>query len=145
MCVINVCLGGHFLHQSFSGPGVPWDEDRYRNSHEPLLCMASGRTLPAVLPQSRGKSVAGGNAHAVTLAFRPPRPSTLTSHSCAPALMFPLPLKSVFPFFSLGWVTAGAFRVTVELASFPVLFFLPRVAVQRVVHPDILPWLSPLS
>lgn len=57
-------------------------------------------------------------------------------------LLFLFPWKSIFPSFSLGWATAGAFHISAQLANFPVLFFLPRVSVQRVVHPDVLPWLA---
>lgn len=59
----------------------------------------------------------------------------------------PVLLEKHFPSSSLGWTTAGAFHITAHLASSLVLFFLPRVSVQRAVHPDVLPWpaLSPDS
>lgn len=53
--------------------------------------------------------------------------------------------KSISPSFSLGWVTADVFHIIAELVSFPILFFLPRVSVWRVVHSDVFPELTILT
>lgn len=137
--VCDKCVwGGTFLHQSFSGPGVPWDEDRYHNRCVCLLCTGSRRMSPAVLPKSWGKRVAGSNTVFLTSLL-------LLTHlpqlcSCSGFPLFPW--KSIFPSFSLGWTTAGAFHITAQLVNSLMLFFLPRVSVQRAVHPDVLPWLT---
>lgn len=61
---------------------------------------------------------------------------------CSCSCFLPFPWKSVFPSFSLSWATAGAFHITAQLANFLILFFLPHDSLQRVVHPDELPWLA---
>lgn len=112
------------------------------NSRASLLCMASRRTLPAMLQESRGKS-RRRQCPCCHTGF----PTSLSLHAhlpqlCSSSRLPSSPEKSIFPSFSLGWATATAFHITARLANFPILFFLPRVSIQRVVHPDVLPWLA---
>lgn len=100
--------------------------------------------MAACSPASNpGDWVIGGNICEVIEAFRPPSLSSLHRNLPLPYSSYfsPFPFKIIFLSLSLAWATAGAFHISVQLASFLALF-LPRVSIQRVVHPDILPWLA---
>lgn len=133
MCVINVCMGNFFTRDflALMSHGV-----KTCTTTATCSCKVIRKILPAMLQDSWGKEVTGSNTHAVSLAFWPPR------HLPQLCSCFSFPEKSIFTSFSLGWATAADFHIAAQLTNSPILFFLPCASVQRIVRPDVLPWLA---